>query len=126
MATTFNVFITTVAIRRHHGLDLNNLLLAPYSADERKDVRIIEHLLNRDGGPSLEHPARNTGQRLMRIVIDIPKGRLSGAKERQGLLDSTVQACGKYQREKMVNTEVEVVINEIEVENVVRIVANER
>jgi hypothetical protein len=126
MATTFHVSLTITAVRRRHGIDLTALLLAPYSAAERKDVRILTQFLQSDGAPALAHPASNTGPRLMRIVIDIPKGRLSGPEEKQELLDITVRACVKYQAEKMDRTEVEVVINEMEVENVVRVLAKGR
>lgn len=59
--------------------------------------------------------------RYIRIVIDIPKGRLQNAEQKHALLQKTTEACLEYQGKKAVECEVEVRINEFNDEEFMRV-----
>jgi hypothetical protein len=121
MATTFNIFMSNQAVRFRGDLQKN--IFAPYLLAERKDMRIITIFL----GPIQTARLGRHGQteqefKYIRIVIDIPVGRLKGAEERQELLNRTAQSCMEYGEKYRDEYEVEIRINEFDVGDVLRIV----
>lgn len=118
MATTYNVFITHKAYRL--GQDLDKLLLANYPASERDRVRIITTKIDRSKGNVWSFPYEHLN-RYIRIIIDVPRSRVSSPEHKKELLNKTVEACLAYQEKKAEKCEIEVKIDVYEEEDVARI-----
>lgn len=67
------------------------------------------------------YPQKTDQYRYIRVVIDVQKGKLRTAEEKQELLQRTVDACLKHEGRHAEECEVEVRINEVEVGDCLRV-----
>jgi len=117
MTTTYNVSISDRACRIFKSL--KRTLLASHPQSEHNSIRIITTILGLDNGTSMYPNALRHSY--IRIVIDIPKGRIQNLEHKQELLRKTTEACLTYEGRKASKCEVEVRINEMNEEDIVRV-----
>lgn len=122
METVYNVYMTTKAGR---GKFLHKVLHASLPPEERRTVKIITHILDISRGHLL-YPQATNDHRYIRIVIDIPKGKLHNDEEKQALLQGTVDACLTYEGKHANDCEIEVKINEVDTSDYIRVWGNKR
>ncbi|KAF7189042.1 hypothetical protein HII31_09464 [Pseudocercospora fuligena] len=127
MAVTYNIAVSSKATRTFHDLP-KKFLISHRQFDPTlpsSSIKILHHMLHNAKGYFLTVGGVNGGDEMsygyIRVVIDVMKGTLDGPRKAE-LLKRTMDVCLDYEGKKAGETEVEVRINEIEEENVLRVI----
>lgn len=118
MDTTYTIHSTSAAGRATKWL--HDSLWATIPTSERSSTKIIHNILDWSRGHFM-YPQKTDQYRYIHVVIDVQKGKLRTAEEKQELLQRTVDACLKYEGRHAEECEVEVRINEVEVGDCMRV-----
>lgn len=121
---TYNIDITSKAIRNFNENLCERLVSSHHLFDKSvpaRSIRVIRNLMNNASGGSLHAGGGGNAmnKRYIRIIIDIPAGRETQERKRE-LLQRTTQCCIDYQGKHASACDIEVRINEVDEQDVMR------